>query len=75
MKYWVDIKNNTKQFKGTYNYKKGDYIGLKEYFKKVNWERDLTIKDINLQNTKFRDIYNEGIDKFIPKVKREFTRR
>ena len=69
MKYWVDIKNNTKQFKGTYNYKKGDYIGLREYFKKVNWERDLTIRDINLQNTKFRDIYNEGIDKFIPKVK------
>ena len=69
MKYWADIKNDTKQFKGTYNYKKGDYIGLREYFKKVNWGRDLTIKDINLQNTKFRDIYNEGLDKFIPKFK------
>ena len=69
MKYWADIKSNTKQFKGTYNYKKGDYTGLKEYFKTVNWERVLTITDINQQNEKFLDIYNEGVDKFIPKIK------
>ena len=69
MKYWADAKNTTKKFKGTYNYRKGDYVGLKEYFKNIDWERDLTISDINQQNRKFQDLYNEGVDKFIPKFK------
>ena len=34
MKYWTNILKNTKQYKGIYNYKKGDYNGLREYFKK-----------------------------------------
>ena len=69
MTYWTDIGSNTKQYKDSYNYKKGDYNGLKDYFKKINWQRDLSIADINLQNGKFLDFYNKGVDQHIPKSK------
>ena len=68
MKYWTNIVKNKKQYKASYNYKKGDYDGLREYFKKTNWERDLTIRDINQQNNKFLEFYHKGVDKFIPKT-------
>ena len=73
MKYRTSIAKNPKKYKGTYNYKKGDYNGLREYFKNTNWERDLTITDINLQNEKFLDFYNKGVEKFIPKIKQGGT--
>ena len=73
MKYWTNIVKNKKQYKESYNYKKGDYNGLREYFKKTNWERELTITDINQQNSKFLDFYYKGVDKFIPKTKQRET--
>ena len=73
MKYWTNIAKSPKKYKGNYNFKKGDYNGLREYFKKTNWERDLTITDINLQNEKFLEFYRKGVDKFIPKTKQGGT--
>ena len=52
MKYYIEEESNVSQYKGKYNYKKGDYVGLKEYLSKVDWERDLDITDINIQYQK-----------------------
>ena len=73
MKYYIEEESNVSQYKGKYNYKKGDYVGLKEYLSKVDWERDLDITDINTQYEKFMKFLNEGIDKFIPKTKQNRT--
>ena len=74
MKYYIEEESNVSQYKGKYNYKKGDYVGLKEYLSKVDWERDLDITDINTQYEKFMKFLNEGIDKFIPKTKQKRIR-
>ena len=71
MKYCIEEESNVSKYKGKYNYKKGDYTGLKEYLSKVEWEGELNITDINMQNEKFRKVLNEGIDKFIPKTKQK----
>ena len=67
--YSMEVENNVSQYKRKYNYRKGDYKGLKEYFSKVDWKRELDITDINMQNEKFMKFLNEGEEQFMPKTK------
>ena len=69
MTYSMEVEKNVSQYKRKYNYKKGNYIALKEYLSKVDWNRELNITDINMQNEKFMKSLNEGVDQFIPKTK------
>ena len=71
MKYCIEEESNVSKYKGKYNYKKGDYIGLKKYLSKFKRESDLNITDIDMQNEKLMKFLNEGIDQFIPKIKQK----
>ena len=73
MNYYIEEESNVSQYKEKYNYRKGDYTGLKEYLSKIDWERELDITDIDKQNEKFLKLLNEGIEKFIPKTKPKRT--
>ena len=67
--YSMEVEQNVSQYKGKYNYRKGDYKGLKEYLSKVDWKRELDITDINIQNEKFMKFLNEGEEQYMPKTK------
>ena len=73
MEYCIEGESKVSKYKGKYNYKKRDYIGLKDYLSKVEWKKDLNITDINMQYEKFMKSLKEGIDKFIPKTKQNRT--
>ena len=73
--YCIEVENNIKKYKGRYNYKKGNYQGLKEYFRNIDWTRILKITHIDLQNRKFLEHYNKGLEQFIPKFKQRTTRK
>ena len=70
MKYCIEEESNIGKYKGKYNYKKGDYIGLKKYLSKFKWKSELNITDINMQNGKFLKLLKEGMDKHIPQTQR-----
>ena len=49
-----------------FNFKKGDYEGLKGYFEDINWEEQLQGNNISEQYSKFCEIYHKGVKMFIP---------
>ena len=75
MKYCIEEESNISKYKGKYNYRKGDYIGLKKYLSKFKWKSELNITDINMQNGKFLKLLKEGMDKHIPQTKEERKHR
>ena len=46
--------------------KKGDFNELRKHFKEINWEQELTEKDVDAQYSKFCEIYKAGVSKYIP---------
>ena len=61
-----DVINENEDYKNHLNYRKGDYIKLKDHFKGINWEQELTETDVDTQYLKFCDIYKAGVLKHIP---------
>ena len=49
------------------NYSKANYNQLRQYFTNTNWKKVYETKDIEKKWSTFLNIYNEGIQKWVPK--------
>ena len=63
----VDVFPMTTQYK--YNYWKGDYRALDSFYSEYDWLAVLGDKSVAGAESHFLHIYNEGIAKFVPKMK------
>ena len=70
-----DIIEYDEKYNKQFNFRKGNYKGLKEHFKEIKWEEELNLDNINDQYTKFCDIYKMGVNKFVPYKKLSGIRR
>ena len=59
----------SKERKQKYNYKRGDYRSLKDFFDSINWETLMNDENLDVQYSKFCEIYKKGVEKFISKFK------
>ena len=70
-----DILEYEERHDKQYNFKRGNYKGLKEHFKGINWEEELNLANLNDQYEKFCDIYSIGVNKFVPYKSPEVWRK
>ena len=57
-------------------YNKGDYIGMREHVKSMNWD-DFCEKDQTIEESWsiLKSVLSNCVDKFIPKVKNESSKK
>jgi len=61
------IENNTDNITGkTRDYWKGEYSGLNDFWKHVNSDKELEQETIHDAWNRFKSIYFEGVNKFVP---------
>ena len=70
-----DILEYEERHDKQYNFKRGNYKGLKEHFKGINWEEELNLANLNDQYEQFCDIYSIGVNKFMPHKSPEVWRK
>ena len=56
---------------GRLNYGKADFTKLRNYFEQVDWSAFEDASDIEDKWKEFVNIYEEGINKYVPRVKKE----
>ena len=59
---------------GRFNYGKADFIKLRNYFEQVDWSAFEDASGIEEKWREFVNIYEEGVNKYVPRVKKKQKR-
>ncbi len=62
------MRKNKKFSSSRYNYRKGDYLGMNEYLKKINWDELLTGIEVRGQYSILLREYNTVCEKYLKKL-------
>ena len=54
--------------KSKYNFKKGNYEGMRSFFDNINWSENFENKNVGDCYKKFLEIYEIACSQFIPKI-------
>lgn len=70
------IENRNEIYKnGRYEYRKVDFIGLREYFGEAKWKQLFRASSMQEKWDIFMEIYNEGVSRYVPKIKTKEVKR
>lgn len=62
-----NISSNSIRVSESFNFPKGDYLGLFNHFNRFDWSDVLNEPNVNKAASKFTSVVQSGIEKFIPK--------